>query len=686
MSRANARQRADEQGRWRGTLRRFGGILAALTVVVGLVAPTALSDEPRRVIANGVTDTGGLLVDPAGRIWVSDAVRGFCRVSESSGSTGSIEAGTCLGGNSGNAGPARPGAPALVDPTPQSAGSGDEVVLIPDAAAGSSRIVRARWSSGRFTYFSTLSIFGDGDLRPVAVTTAPDRSAYVVFDRTRSIVRIVDPAVEQPTLRTVGFTAALGARGIAAGTADSAGRVLLYIAEAGGFMEYRAPANGYGSGTATNSQFWLGAMARVYFDPATQVLYAGSASTSGPGGDVIHRVDTRTAQVTANWATGYSRIGGLATRQSLVIAADDEGLVSSPVRTGVGSVYTVGEADTTPPAPPVIVSPASGSTVPPTFPLTITAEAGATLSCSIDGGTASVCTSGQTLSIPAAGSHTLRVTAADRAGNVSQPTTSTFTVDPSLRPQNKTHDFSGDGNADVIALDGAGGIWLYRGNGAGGWLGWDRVATDGAVINTVVTPGDWNGDGNADFLARDTSGGLWLYAGDGTGAFAARTLIGSGWNGMTALLGPGDWNGDGNPDVLARDSGGGLWLYPGNGAGGWLAWAQIGSGWNPMTAMLGPGDWDGDGRLDVLARDSGGGLWLYRGNGTGGWLGWAQIGNGWSPMTAMIAPGDWNGDALPDVLARDGSGGLWLYRGNGTGGWLGWAQIGSGWGGMRIIA
>ena len=97
---------------------------------------------------------------------------------------------------------------------------------------------------------------------------------------------------------------------------------------------------------------------------------------------------------------------------------------------------------------------------------------------------------------------------------------------------------------------------------------------------------DFDGDGLVDVLARDSAGTLWLYPGDGTGGWLARTQVGSGWNGMTSIVGPGDFNGDGSVDVLARDSAGTLWLYPGNGTGGWLARTQAGSGWNGMTAII----------------------------------------------------------------------------------------------------
>ena len=84
----------------------------------------------------------------------------------------------------------------------------------------------------------------------------------------------------------------------------------------------------------------------------------------------------------------------------------------------------------------------------------------------------------------------------------------------------------------------------------------------------------------------DAGGALWLYAGNGSGGWGAQRAIGSGWNTMTAILGPGDWNGDRKADVLARDSTGRMWLYPGNGTGGWGAQRQIGSGWNGMKAIV----------------------------------------------------------------------------------------------------
>lgn len=249
----------------------------------------------------------------------------------------------------------------------------------------------------------------------------------------------------------------------------------------------------------------------------------------------------------------------------------------------------------------------------------------------------------------------------------------------------KITDFNGDGKSDVLARDTNGVLWLYPGNGSGGWLPAKQVGSGWNVMTAIESVGDFDGDGKADVIARNTNGVLWLYPGNGTGGWLTAKQIGSGWNVMTVIEAPGDFNGDGKADVIARDGNGVLWLYPGNGAGGWLTSKQIGSGWNVMTAIDGPGDFDGDGKADVLARNSSGGLLLYPGNGSGGWLAAKQIGWGWGGMNAIEGPGDFDGDGAVDILARNGAGGLVLYPGNGSGGFLTARQVGSGWQVMTIL-
>jgi hypothetical protein len=96
-----------------------------------------------------------------------------------------------------------------------------------------------------------------------------------------------------------------------------------------------------------------------------------------------------------------------------------------------------------------------------------------------------------------------------------------------------------------------------------------------------------NGDGRADLVARTPANGkLWLYPGNGKGGFLSRVRIGTGWNTMTAIMSPGDLNGDRVPDIVARDSLGRLWLYPRTVSGGWLPRVQLGIGWNALNAIF----------------------------------------------------------------------------------------------------
>lgn len=272
-----------------------------------------------------------------------------------------------------------------------------------------------------------------------------------------------------------------------------------------------------------------------------------------------------------------------------------------------------------------------------------------------------------------------------RKAYIANKGSNTVTVIDESVPTPIKNDFNGDRKTDVLSRDGSGVLWLYPGDGAGGWLPPVQVGSGWNVMTALIAPGDFNGDGNSDVLARDSAGILWLYPGDGAGGWLPRVQVGSGWQGMTALASPGDFNGDGKVDVLARDNAGALWLYPGNGSGGWLARVQVGTGWSGMTSILGVGDFNGDGTSDVAAQDAAGALWLYAGNGYGGWLPRRQIGQGWNSLNSLTGPGDFNGDGKTDILARDSGGSLWLYAGSGGPAWPLSTWVGQGWEGMTAI-
>lgn len=47
-------------------------------------------------------------------------------------------------------------------------------------------------------------------------------------------------------------------------------------------------------------------------------------------------------------------------------------------------------------------------------------------------------------------------------------------------------DFTGDGASDVLARDGAGRLWLYPGNGRGGWLPRRQVGAGWQIFNALT--------------------------------------------------------------------------------------------------------------------------------------------------------------------------------------------------------
>ncbi|SEU16517.1 adventurous gliding motility protein AgmC [Stigmatella erecta] len=162
--------------------------------------------------------------------------------------------------------------------------------------------------------------------------------------------------------------------------------------------------------------------------------YAGTAEAGSTVTVIVDGspVGTVTADASGNWTftpTTPLLDGSHSVRAT---ATDSVGNVSVPSNTNTFIV------DTTAPAAPVVTTPANGSTTQDSTPTySGTAEAGSTVTVIVDGvpvGTTTANTSGAwsfTPTVPLAdGSHTVKATATDAAGNVSpQSNTNTFTVD-----------------------------------------------------------------------------------------------------------------------------------------------------------------------------------------------------------------------------------------------------------------
>ncbi|SDN64229.1 Repeat domain-containing protein [Streptomyces sp. cf386] len=108
-------------------------------------------------------------------------------------------------------------------------------------------------------------------------------------------------------------------------------------------------------------------------------------------------------------------------------------------------------------------------------------------------------------------------------------------------------DYTGDGKADLVARSTTGTLYVYPGTGnvtADAVLG-TRVtvaAPTGTAwkdYTALVSSGDNDGDGKPDLIGVDSAGALWLFKGTGKSSapFAARTQIGtSGWTAYNLLF------------------------------------------------------------------------------------------------------------------------------------------------------
>ena len=150
-------------------------------------------------------------------------------------------------------------------------------------------------------------------------------------------------------------------------------------------------------------------------------------------------------------------------------------------------------------------------------------------------------------------------------------------------------DFTGDGKNDILARTPAGKLYLYPGNGNGGFATGPKIIGSGwNRFNTLTSPGDFTGDGKNDILARTPAGNLYLYPGNGKGGFATGPkIIGSGWNTFSAVISCGDLTGDRKPDLVGSKPGGRTYLFPSTGKGGYASGHQIPAGWAKTTRLFG---------------------------------------------------------------------------------------------------
>ncbi|CAI9399168.1 FG-GAP repeat domain-containing protein [Aestuariimicrobium sp. T2.26MG-19.2B] len=244
-------------------------------------------------------------------------------------------------------------------------------------------------------------------------------------------------------------------------------------------------------------------------------------------------------------------------------------------------------------------------------------------------------------------------------------------------------DQTGDGVADLLAVDTAGTLQMIKGQaGAGFGARWPIGRGWGTTIWVGHVP-DLDGNRTDELLAVRSDGSMWLYLGSGMGGYASGRQVGRGWNTVRNITVIGDMTHDSTPEVVAISSSGDLVRYTLT-RSGFTSTNKIGRNWQAISFTVGLGDFNRDGWNDLVAVSRQGDLIAYYVR-NGIIVQAAKVGRGWSGWTAVFTPGDLSGDGVPDLVGRNSSGTLYAYQT----GWVSFSParlVGTGFGGYRLFA
>jgi VCBS repeat protein len=236
-------------------------------------------------------------------------------------------------------------------------------------------------------------------------------------------------------------------------------------------------------------------------------------------------------------------------------------------------------------------------------------------------------------------------------------------------------DLNGDGHLDLILVGYLkAGIEVYFGDGKGNWTLQTTLPTlrpGPDMPGRALVVGDLNHDGHLDLVAAFQRWGVYIYYGDGRGGFTGGPV--DFYSYPPALefqsLALGDVNKDGHTDIVINGSFGGPDrpngpdVYLGVGHGGWKASSAGLKVLKYASAGVALADLDGDGNLDIVAGGNitgqiqdGYGLFWFRGDGKGGWH---LVQDSGLPTKGMSIPysitlADVDHDGFPEIIALSG--------------------------------
>ena len=217
-----------------------------------------------------------------------------------------------------------------------------------------------------------------------------------------------------------------------------------------------------------------------------------------------------------------------------------------------------------------------------------------------------------------------------------------------------TGDFNGDGKQDfvvagVVPNSSNPALAVYLGNGNGTFGTPTLLPVGGGSITSVVV-GDFSGNGKADLAAVNTGGTVSVFLGDGVGDFSLG--VGGTAGASTSSMGVGDFNGDGKADLAVTNAGNNtitiLLSYGEQGA--FTTAASPATGSTPSSIAV--GDFNGDGIADLAVANSGANtVTVLLGKGDGTFTAEATPATGIGPSS--IAVGNFNGNGMADLAVAN---------------------------------